>query len=222
MNLALFDLDGTLIERDSDHAFGEFMIKLGWVDGPTFRRRNDIFYQQYLAGQLDLSAYIDFATAPWRHRPQDELSSGLCQFMKEVMQTEVRVPALELVQRHQQAGDLVAIVTATHEVITRPLADAFGVEHLIAVRLVRDGQGRVTGAIDGTPSFREGKVARVVEWLTSLGHRWTDFDRTLFYSDSTNDLPLMERVSNPVATNPGPALLAVAKARGWPIMRLFQ
>lgn len=221
MKLALFDLDGTLIEGDSDHGFSRFMVALGWVDGTVFERRNNEFFQQYQAGCLDIHAYIDFATAPWRDRTVAEQQQAIARFMAEVMQPQIRPPALELVRAHQQAGDLVAIVTATNEFITRPIADAFGVAELIAVQLERDGQGRATGRIRGVPSFREGKIARVEAWLADRGHRWQDFEHTVFYSDSTNDLPLLDRVSEPVATNPGPALATLAADRGWRILRLF-
>ncbi|MBI3369671.1 MAG: HAD family phosphatase [Burkholderiales bacterium] len=222
MNLALFDLDGTLIEKDSDYAFGEFMVKLGWVDGDTFQRRNDEFFEQYQSGALDIAAYVDFATSAWRDRPPAELRMAIDRYMSEVMQPMLTPQALDLVRAHQRAGDAVAIVTATNEFVTRPIAQAFGVPDLIAVDLARDAAGRVTGRIEGTPSFREGKVARVEQWLAARGQQWGDFERSLFYSDSTNDLPLLERVNEPVATNPGPALDAIARDRGWRILRLFQ
>jgi HAD superfamily hydrolase (TIGR01490 family) len=222
MRLVLFDLDGTLIPGDSDHAFCEFLIALGWADEEEFHRRNDEFFRQYQAGRLDIASYIDFATAPWRTRAAAEQQAAMRRFMVEVMQPQIQPAALDLVRSHQQKGDLVAIITATNEFITRPIADCFGVEHLIAVRLARDAEGSVTGRIDGTPSFREGKNRRLDEWLGTLGHRFGDFKQTLFYSDSTNDLPLLERVSDPVATNPGAALEALAIERGWRILRLFE
>ena len=219
--LALFDLDGTLIPGDSDHAFGEYMVQLGWADADAHRRANDAFYLQYQAGTLDIDAYIDFTTSAWRHRPLAEQAAARARFSGEVMQPQLLPPAFELLRQHQQAGDLVAIVTATNEFITRPIADAFGVPHLLAVRLQRDAQGHATGRIDGVPSFREGKIARVHQWLQSLGHSLADFDASIFYSDSTNDLPLLELVRDPVATNPSPALEAIALQRGWRILRLF-
>ncbi len=221
MKLTLFDLDGTLIPGDSDHAFGEFLITLGWTDAQDYRRANDAFYRQYQAEQLDVAAYIDFCTAPWRDRDAAELRAASQRFMAEVMAPQITPQARHLVQQHQQAGDLVALVTATNEFITRPVAAAFGMDHLIAVRLQRDGAGRATGRIEGTPSFRHGKVPRVQQWLADLGLRWEDFERTRFYSDSTNDLPLLERVDDPVATNPSAALQAIAQQRGWAIQRLF-
>jgi HAD superfamily hydrolase (TIGR01490 family) len=221
-NLTLFDLDGTLIEIDSDHAFGEFLVASGWVDRDQFKRRNDAFYADYLAGTLDVAAYIDFATAAWRSRPVPEALALRDRFVSEVMKPALTADALALVQRHRDAGDRVAIVTATNEFVTRPIADLFGVEDLIALELERDGAGGVTGRIRGVPTFREGKVTRVEHWLSALGHARSDFERITFYSDSINDLPLLEWCTHPVATNPGAALAAVATQRGWPILRLFQ
>ena len=221
-NLTLFDLDGTLIPTDSDHAFGDFLVRVGWVDSDVFKRRNDEFYQHYLAGTLDIDAYVDFATSAWRTRHPDEALAMRERFMREVMAPALLPQARALVKRHQDAGDLVAIVTATNEFVTRPIADAFGVQELLAVELHRDEQGRVTGAIKGEPTFREGKIQRVLDWLADREHAWDQFERITFYSDSTNDLPLLERVSHPVATNPGPALEQIARERGWPILKLFE
>lgn len=221
MTLALFDLDGTLLPIDSDHAFGEFLISIGWADADDYRRRNDAFYEQYKAERLDIDAYVDFCTAPWRDRPAHELAAAQARFVDEVARPALRDTALALVQRHREAGDLLAVVTATNEFVTRPIARLFGIETLIATELERDGQGRVTGAIRGTPAFRGGKVERVHDWLRAQGRSLGDFERQYFYSDSTNDLALLEHVSHPVATNPGPALEAVARERRWPILRLF-
>lgn len=221
MKLALFDLDGTLIAKDSDHAFGEFLVELGWADGDAFKRENDFFYRQYLAGTLDIDAYVDFATRPWRNRSPHDQAAAVARFMREVMEPAIGQAARDLVRAHLDAGDRVAIATSTNEFITRPIADAFGVSTLIATRLERDAGGRVTGRICGTAALRDGKVRRVDEWLRSEGLRLADFDASVFYSDSTNDLPLLELVSEPVATNPGAALEAIARQRGWRILRLF-
>lgn len=222
MNLTLFDLDGTLIDIDSDHAFGEFMVAIGWADREAFQRRNDAFYEDYQAARLDIDAYIDFATAPWRDRPEVEALAMRERFMREVMHPTIDARALALVRHHQAEGDVVAIVTATNEFITRPIADALGVADLIAVELARDDNGGVTGALRGVPSFREGKVARVEQWLAGLGRRHADFTRVTVYSDSTNDLPLLEWATHPVATNPGLDLAAIARERGWPLLNLFK
>ena len=222
MNLTLFDLDGTLIETDSDHAFGEFLVQVGWADKDRFKQRNDQFYAEYLAGTIDVAAYLDFATAAWRTRPEQEALAMRERFMREVMRPAVHARACKLVQQHQTAGDRVAIVTATNAFVTRPIADLFGIETLIAVELERDANGRVTGRAKGVPTFREGKVTRVEQRLKDLGQAAQDFDRITFYSDSINDLPLLEWATHPVATNPGVKLEAVAVERGWPILRLFE
>lgn len=221
-HLTLFDLDGTLLPTDSDHAFGEYLVRIGWADGEAHRRANDRFYADYLAGRLDMDAYVDFATAPWRRRGTAELADVTERFLADVARPALHPAALALVQRHRDAGDLIAIVTATNEFVTRPIAGLFGIEHLIATELARDGAGQVTGAIRGTPAFRDGKIARVDAWLAGLGHQLSDFERCTFYSDSTNDLPLLEHVSHPVATNPVPALAAIAAERGWPVLHLFK
>lgn len=221
MNLCLFDLDDTLLPLDSDHAWGEFVISLGWVDEPSFRRGNDAFFAQYQAGQLDVHAYIEFATRPLRERSLDELEAAHRLFMQRVIEPQLRDCARDLVRRHQASGDRVALVTATNDFVTTPIAAAFGIESLIAVRLERDARGSISGRIDGTPSYREGKVLRVKEWLDAQGLSWADCERVTVYSDSLNDLPLLEKATDPVATNPTPALLSVAIQRGWRTLNLF-
>ncbi|MGR6807672.1 histidinol-phosphatase [Sphaerotilus natans] len=219
--LCLFDLDHTLIPIDSDHAFGSFMVEIGWADADEFRRRNDAFYADYQAGTLDLNAYIDFATAVWRSRPLAEALAARERFLAEVLRPKVLPQALELVRHHQRRGDLVAIVTATNEFVTTPIAAEFGVEHLLAVQLEREADGRWLGRVRGTPTFREGKVERVHDWLAGQGASLADFSGVSVYSDSPNDLPLLEIATDPVATNPSPALEATATQRGWRILRLF-
>jgi HAD superfamily hydrolase (TIGR01490 family) len=221
MKLALFDLDGTLLPIDSDHAFGEFMVRLGWADAEVFRRANDEFYAQYQAERLDVHAYVDFATSAWRGRGAAELADARQRFVREVIAPAVLEPALALVRRHAEAGDRLAIVTATNEFVTRPIATLFGVQHLIATELQRDAGGRVTGEVLGVPSYREGKVQRVQQWLQQQGWRRDDIQAISVYSDSTNDLALLEQATHPVATNPSPALERIAVERGWPILKLF-
>jgi HAD superfamily hydrolase (TIGR01490 family) len=221
MNLCLFDLDDTLLPLDSDHAWGEFVIRMGWVNEAEFRHRNNEFFEQYKAGQLDVHAYIAFATEPLRSRSDQILQAAQQQFMAEVITPNLRPAALDLVRSHQIQGDTVALVTATNEFITGPIAKAFGIVDLIALQLDRDAAGTITGRIQGIPSYREGKVTRVGEWLARQHKSWEAFDRISVYSDSVNDIPLLERATHPVATNPSPALQAVAQARGWQIMQLF-
>jgi len=221
-NLTLFDLDGTLIAGDSDHSFGEFMVAVGWDDGDAWRRRNDEFYATYVAGALDVHAYVAFATSVWRSRTPQEQADIHARFMREIISPMITPQALALVKTHQDAGDLVAIVTATNEFVTRPIAQAFGVPELLAIELERDVRGAVTGAIQGVPTYQHGKVTRVEHWLAAQGAGWGDFDRISVYSDSINDLPLLERATDPVATNPSAALEAVATERGWRFLRLFE
>jgi HAD superfamily hydrolase (TIGR01490 family) len=221
MRLTLFDLDGTLLPGDSDHGFGEYLVRLGWVDADAFRRRNDQFFADYQAGQLDVKAYVEFSTAGWRGRSAAELEALTAGYLQDVIQPMLLPPALDLVKRHQDAGDEVVLVTATIDFITRPICALFGIQHLIATELERDTTGRVHGTIHGVPSFREGKVTRVTQWLAERGRGWADCERSTFYSDSTNDLPLLEHCSHPVATNPGAALERIANERGWPVLKLF-
>ncbi len=219
--LALFDLDDTLLPLDSDHAWGEFMVREGWVDAAGFKRANDAFYADYQAGRLDIHAYIAFATQPLRSRGAAELAAAQQRFMAEVIRPALHPAALELVAKHRDAGDALALVTATNDFVTAPIAVALGIETLIAVRLERGPGATITGRIDGTPSYREGKVARVGEWLATLALHWSDFERISVYTDSVNDLALLEKATDPVATNPTPALEAIAAARGWRILRPY-
>ena len=222
--IALFDLDHTLLPIDSDYSWGVFTTTIGWTDPVEFARRNDDFYAQYQAGTLDIHDYVRFATDAVRLRGQDAALAARADFMQTVVQPVIRPEALQLVRDHQDAGDQVAIITATNEFVTRPIADAFGVHDLMAVELERDntpgGSGWLTGEIRGVASAREGKVVRVDQWLAARGLGWDDVHVT-FYSDSTNDLPLLERSHAPVATNPDDRLRAIAGTRGWRILDLF-
>ncbi len=220
MKLALFDLDHTLIPFDSDYEWGEFTIAMGWCDGTEFKRRNDEFFAHYRAGTLDIHAYVRFATQAIREQGATKSIAAHARFMREIFEKRMQPVARELVDGHLMAGDEVVIVTATNEFVTRPIAAAFGVKELIAVELARDATGNVTGEIRGTPSFREGKVARVEQWLTDRGLTLRDVETT-FYTDSMNDLALLEKVNHPVATNPDERLRALATERGWRILDLF-
>ncbi len=220
-SLCLFDLDHTLLPIDSDHAWGEYMISLGWVDADAFRRGNAEAYETYKAGRLDIDAWIAFASAPFRVRSEDERREAQVRFMCEVIAPVMHPAAVALVREHRERGDRIALVTATNDFVTAPIAAAFGIDALIATRLERNASGAITGRIDGVPSYREGKVARVGQWLAAEGRDWGDFGRVSVYSDSLNDLSLLERASDPVATNPSAELEAVARERGWRILTLF-
>ncbi len=219
--LALFDLDHTLLPIDSDYSWGTFTTTIGWTDPVEFARRNDEFYAHYQAGTLDVHDYVRFATEAARLRGPEVALAARERFMREVIAPAMRPQALELVRRHQAAGDEVLIITATNEFVTRPIADVFGVAQLIAVELERDASGWITGEIRGTPSFREGKVRRFGEWLAARGLHRHETEVT-FYSDSINDLPLMDNVDCPVATNPDDRLRALALERGWRVLELFK
>lgn len=222
--LALFDLDHTLLPFDSDHSWGQFTTALGWTDPDEFRRSNDAFYADYRAGTLDIRAYIRFATAAIRRQGPQAAQAAHARFMQEVVLPGITDSARALVQAHREAGDTLLIITATNEFVTRPIAEAFGVDALLAVELAQEagvhGQPWYNGEIRGVPSFREGKITRLEAWMAAQG-----LDReqvhTTFYSDSINDQALLEKVDVPVATNPDARLLALAQARGWRILHLF-
>lgn len=220
MKLALFDLDHTLLPIDSDYAWGEFTIRIGWCDPDHFARQNDAFYAHYQAGTLDIHEYVRFATEAFRRQGAAAAAQAHVQFMREVVQPAIRPEALALLDQHRAAGERLVIITATNEFVTRPIAQALGVQDLIAVALERDATGWFTGEISGTPSMREGKVTRLQQWLQDQGLSLETVETT-FYSDSRNDLPLLQRVNHPVATNPDDTLRQVAQERGWPILDLF-
>lgn len=220
MNIALFDLDQTLLPIDSDYAWGDFVTGLGWTDAEEFRARNEDFYRHYQQGQLDIHEYVSFATQAIRRQGPKASLLAQAQFMRQVIEPEVRPQALALVDEHRRAGDALALVTATNEFVATPIARALGFKALLAVQLERGPDGWFTGQIQGTPTFREGKVQRVAAWLETLGVPRHEAHVT-FYSDSMNDLPLLEWSDDPVATNPDDRLRGIAQARGWRILDLF-
>ena len=218
--IALFDLDHTLIPIDSDYEWGEFTIAMGWCDATEFKRRNAEFFEQYRAGVLDIHDYVRFATQAIRDQGAIKSIAAHALFMGSTIEKNIKEAALSLVRAHRDAQDELVIVTATNDFVTRPIAQAFGIEHLLAVQLQRAPNGEWTGEIEGTPSAREGKVTRVAQWLNERGWDWADVETT-FYTDSMNDLALLEKVNHPVATNPEPRLRDLAQTRGWRILDLF-
>lgn len=220
--LALFDLDHTLLPLDSDYQWADFLARSGRAGDPAeAMRRNDELMDRYNAGNLTADETYAFMLGLLTRADIDELEDWHAVYMEEVIRPAIHTDALDLVQRHKQQGDLCALVTATNEFVTTPIAQAFEFGHLIATIPERVGN-RYTGKVQGIPSFQEGKITRVEEWLDGLGLTLDSFSETWFYSDSVNDLPLMERVSHPVATNPSPALRAIAQERGWPVLDLFE
>jgi len=220
-NLALFDLDHTLLPIDSDYEWGQFLVRVKAVDADEYKRRNDDFFAQYQAGVLDPVEYLEFALGTLARFERDELEAMYAQYMAEVIAPAIRPAARDLVQRHLDAGDLVAIITATNHYLTAPIARAFGVEHHIAAMPEYDAHGKLTGKLAGTPTSGPGKVTHMHAWLEGLGRPFASFERSHFYSDSHNDLPLLSLVSHPVATNPNAALAQHARANGWPLLHLF-
>lgn len=217
MNLALFDLDYTLLAGDSDHAWGQFLVDSGIVDGDEFKKKNDAFWTQYKAGTLDVHEYLVFALSMIAGKTPEELRPLHDRYMAERIEPMVTAAALALVAQHND--DLCAVVTATNSFITAPVAARFGVPHLIAC-VAEVAGGRYTGKVSGVPSFREGKVTRVEQWLATMDKKLSDFERSYFYSDSLNDLPLLSVVSHPVAVNPDATLREHALTQGWPILTL--
>ena len=217
MKLVLFDLDNTLLAGDSDYEWGQFLIDSGVLDRAVYEARNQQFYDQYKAGTLDILAFLEFALAPLAAHPRATLDAWHREFMAQRIEPMIRAPARALVAQHRH--DLCAVVTATNSFVTAPIARAFGIPHLIATE-PEQIDGKFTGRVAGIPSFREGKVTRVAQWLAARGEAAQSFQERWFYSDSANDLPLLEQVSHPVAVDPDDRLREIAVARGWPLLSL--
>ncbi len=217
MALALFDLDNTLLDGDSDYLWGRFLVEQGVVDAEYYERENQRFYQDYHNGCLDIHAFLRFALEPLTRHDPITLETLHHRYMAEKVLPIVPLASRQLLARHRAAGDILLIITATNRFVTAPIAAALGVDHLLATDPQQHPDGRYTGEVLGIPCFREGKVTRLQQWLAT--HQQTLRD-SWFYSDSHNDLPLLEAVANPVAVNPDPLLAATAQQRGWPIISL--
>lgn len=219
MKLALFDLDNTLLSGDSDFEWAQFLISKGVLDREVHEARNIEFYEHYKAGTLDIHAFLDFQLAPLSRHPRAELDAWHREFLETRIRPMMTDAARTLVRHHIEAGDLVAVVTATNSFVTGPICREFGIGHLIATVPAFEG-GRFTGKPRGTPAFKAGKIERVEAWLESLGLWWGAFESSHFYSDSHNDLPLMGKVTHPIAVDPDDTLRAQAEAQGWPVISL--
>jgi HAD superfamily hydrolase (TIGR01490 family) len=219
MRLALFDLDNTLLDGDSDYEWGQFLVERGVLARDEYEAQNRAYYEQYAAGTLDIHEFLGFALRPLAAHEPAELAQWHAEFMASRVRPMIGAPARALVSQHRAAGDLCAIITATNSFVTGPIAREFGVEHLIATE-PESRNGRFTGKVVGTPCFREGKVKRLEEWLAARRERLADFSESTLYSDSHNDLPLLERVSRPVAVDPDERLAAEARRRSWPVISL--
>ncbi|MDD4977575.1 MAG: HAD-IB family hydrolase [Gallionella sp.] len=219
MKLALFDLDNTLLNGDSDFEWSQFLIRIGVLDAELFEAQNLRFYEQYKAGTLDIHEFLDFQLKPLSRHPRSTLDTWHEQFMRDSVMPMVTVPSRALVAQHLAAGDVCVIITATNSFVTAPIAREFGIEHLIATEPEHNG-GEFTGRVAGVPSFKEGKITRLNQWLAARGWTLDSFQDTTFYSDSLNDLPLLKIVRHPVAANPDDTLRSHAEKFGWPIVNL--
>jgi HAD superfamily hydrolase (TIGR01490 family) len=215
--LVLFDLDNTLLAGDSDFEWAQFLIEQQVLDREVYEARNRRFYEQYKAGALDIHEFLDFQLKPLSRHPRAQLDGWHREFMDRKIRPLVRGKARALVEQHR--GDLCAVITATNSFVTAPIAREFGVAHLIATE-PGHRNGEFTGGVDGIPCFREGKVARLDGWLAGRGESLESFSESWFYTDSLNDLPLLERVTHPVAVDPDPTLGEHARRRGWRIISL--
>jgi HAD superfamily hydrolase (TIGR01490 family) len=222
--LALFDLDSTLLPCDSDYEWGQFLARIGVVDGDDYAKKNERFYQDYKDGKLDIHEFLRFSLKPLSEHSLLQLKEWHDAFMKEVITGHLRQEAIDLVKRHQDAGDLCCVITATNSFVTRPIVESFGIEHLIATEPATSSDhplASFTGDVLGIPNFREGKIENLHLWLSNRQLSLDTLARSYFYSDSMNDLPLLEKVSHPVATNPDDRLRNEAQKRHWPILELF-
>ena len=219
MRLVLFDLDNTLLGGDSDFEWAQFLIEQGVLDREVYEAKNQQFYDQYKAGTLDIHAFLDFQLRPLSRHPRTQLDAWHAQYMQQKIKPIILPKARELVARHAVDAGLMAIVTATNSFVTAPIAKEFGIENLIATE-PEQINGQFTGKVVGVPSFREGKVARLNAWLQARGLNWQSITESWFYSDSLNDLPLLERATHAVAVDPDPILRAHADNHGWPVISL--
>lgn len=218
-NLALFDLDNTLLAGDSDYNWSLFLINEGLLDAEQHKARNEQFYQDYKNGCLDIYAFLKFQLKPLSEHPKKFLDELHLKYMEKVIRPMMTQKAQDLVNKHKAAGDLCVVITATNSFVTKPIATAYGIEHLIGSdpEMVN---GEYTGGVSGVPSFQEGKVTRINQWLAERGASLSDYAKSYFYSDSHNDLPLMKMVTDPVAVDADAILTDYAKQQGWPIISL--
>nr|WP_284046975.1 HAD family hydrolase [Halomonas llamarensis] len=214
--MAIFDLDNTLLSTDSDHAWGEFLLEQGAVDPVEYRQANERFMADYNAGTLDINAFLAVALKPLAENTPEQLAAWHQQFMASKIEQHILPKAEELIARHRTRDDTLLIITATNRFITGPIAERLGIDHLIAIE-PEMVDGHYTGNVSGVPSYREGKVTRLQAWLED---QEITLDGAWFYSDSHNDIPLLEKIDNPVAVDPDDTLRKVAEERQWRIMSL--
>lgn len=219
MNIALFDLDNTLLAGDSDFQWGQFLIAKGLLDKDVHHDRNVAFYEDYKQGKLDIVAFLAFQLKPLSEHKRSFLDALHQEFMSTVIRPMITQKARDLVEKHRKNGDLLMVITATNSFVTRPIAKEFGIDLLIGTD-PEEVNGEFTGNFVGTPSFQQGKVTRLLAWLANEGKTLDAYPVSYFYSDSHNDLPLMKLVTNPVAVDADPTLTKYAQVQGWPIISL--
>lgn len=219
MRLVLFDLDNTLLAGDSDFEWAQFLIEKGVLDREVYEAQNQVFYDQYKDGTLDIHAFLDFQLRPLARHDSAQLDAWRREYLETRVKPMIAPKAPALVRQHLEDADLAAIITATNSFVTRPIADLFGIENLIATE-PHMADGQYTGKVAGIPCFREHKITRLEMWLAERGLLWEDIHSSWFYSDSLNDLPLLQKVSFPVAVDPDSTLKAHAQNAGWPIISL--
>lgn len=214
MTLAIFDLDNTLLNGDSDHAWGQFLVDQGIVEAEAYKKANDYFYAQYQQGGLNIDEYLDFALQPLTQHSREQLSQWHQQFMQEAIAPMRQTQADALLAEHRAKGHFLLIITATNLFVTGPIAESLGVDHILAT-VPEQKDDQYTGSVEGTPCFQEGKVTRLQHWLDETGH---NLEGSYFYSDSHNDLPLLKLVDHPVAVDADEQLTAYAKQQQWPVI----
>ena len=219
MNLAIFDLDNTLLDGDSDYNWGIYLVKKGYLDEEEYKVKNQKFFEEYQHGKLDIFAFAEFQFQFLKNNTRKFLNDVRSDYIDEIIKPMVLKKAVDLVSQHKEAGDSLLIITATNSFITKPIGELFGIENLIGTD-PEEHLGEFTGKVKGIPSFKEGKVTRLFDWLDARDFKLTDFEKTFFYSDSHNDLALLEFVTNPVVVNGDKILLEKAQEKNWPTLNL--
>ena len=219
MNLAIFDLDNTLLDGDSDYSWGLYLVKKGYLDESEYKEQNQKFFEEYQAGKLDIFAFAEFQFQFLKNNTRKFLNDVRSDYINEIIKPMILKKAVDLVSKHKEAGDRLLIITATNSFITKPIGELFGIDELIGTD-PEEHLGEFTGKVSGTPSFKEGKVTRLFDWLDAKSQKLADFEQTFFYSDSHNDLALLEVVTNPVVVNGDKILLEKAQEKNWPKLSL--
>ena len=219
MNLAIFDLDNTLLDGDSDYNWGLYLVKKGYLDEGEYKEQNQKFFEEYQVGKLDIFAFAEFQFRFLKNNTRKFLNDVRSDYINEIIKPMILKKAIDLVNQHKEAGDRLLIITATNSFITKPIGELFGIDELIGTD-PDENEGEFTGKVKGTPSFKEGKVTRLFDWLDEKNLKLADFEKTFFYSDSHNDLALLEVVTNPVVVNGDKILLEKAQEKNWPTLNL--